>query len=164
MMQKLSSNPELMQKMENDPEFLQKVLEDPELFKKLLNKEINPNEVATTKDNPVYNSKYIKQTPLNANQNPIEQPKTLNAFDDSNSKAELFGLGKKTQEQQAQQEQEQTQTEQQDPLEPVRTYIPSSECTIKSSDEQEVLDSEISKALQKAQKAEEAALKQLNSL
>lgn len=164
MMQKLSSNPELMQKMENDPEFLQKVLEDPELFKKLLNKEINPNEVATTKDNPVYNSKYIKQTPLNANQNPIEQPKTLNAFDDSNSKAELFGLGKKTQEQQAQQEQEQTQTEQQDPLEPVRTYIPSSECTIKSSDGQEVLDPEINKALQKAQKAEEAALKQLNSL
>ena len=73
-------------------------------------------------------------------------------------------MGKKTQEQQAQQEQEQPQTEQQDPLEPVRTYIPSSECTIKSSDDQEVLDPEISKALQKAQKAEEAALKQLNSL
>lgn len=163
MMQKLAANPELMQKMESSPEFLQKVLENPELFKKLLNKEINPDEVAGVSDNSIYNSKYIKQNvPQHTAQNPIVQQGGLNALDNSNSKMDLFGLGRKDEEQQTQQEQ--TDTEQSDPLEPVRTYIPSSECTIKSSDGEDALDPEISKALQKARRAEEAALKQLNSL
>ena len=82
---------------------------------------------------------------------------TLN--NNTQSKMDLFGLGKKEQDTQK----EETE-QQQNSLEPVRTYIPSSECMIKADSQEQDLNSEVNSALLKAQKAEEAALKQLSSL
>ena len=169
LMQKLASNPELMQRMENDPKFLEQVLSDPELFKKLLNNEIKPSQVTAQPSDDILNSKYIikqgqTQAPAGAVQNianPITQPQSLNALDNSKSQANLFGLGKN--EKQEQQAQGEDNTEK-DRLEPVRTYIPSSECTIKNQSADGALDPEINNALLKAQKIEEAALRRLNSL
>ena len=177
LMQKLASNPQLMQKMENDPKFLEQVLNDPELFKKLLNNEIKPSEVKAAPSDDVLNSKYIvkqgqTQNPAGAAYspapavqnpaaiNPISQPQSLNALDNSSSKANLFGLGKD----EKQEQREAEDNAQNDPLEPVRTYIPSSECTIKNKNTNGALDPEINNALLKAQKVEEAALRQLNNL
>ena len=86
----------------------------------------------------------------------------LGAVDNKNSKSQmdLFGLGKKDKE-----ETGETQT-QNDSLEPERTYIPSSECTIgKTTDGKgQELDPEVNNAILKADKAEKRALEQLNSL
>ena len=78
----------------------------------------------------------------------------------STSKMDLFGLGKKDK------EETEEATENKDPLEPQRSYIPSSECTVGKTDGKDTqeLDPEVNNALLKAQKAEEQALKQLNNL
>ncbi len=172
--QKLLSNPELMQKLQSNPEILNSLLSNPELFMKVLNGEVKVDDlVKNTQNSEILNSKYIKpanqttqnQTPQQTTtqippQAPVNQS-GLNALDNgSTSKMDLFGLGKKDKE-----ETKET-TENKDPLEPQRSYIPSSECTIGKTDGKDTqeLDPEVNNALLKAQKAEEQALKQLNNL
>ena len=75
---------------------------------------------------------------------------------------DLFGLGKKKEEQTT--TQEEPKQEEQDPLEPVRTYIPSSECTIKSDSQEQALDPNVNNAILKADKVEKRILEQLNNL
>ena len=177
MMQKLAANPELMQKMENDPKFANELLQNPDLFVKYLNGELKVQN--TPQDNSLINSKYIKQgqaAQQTQAQNPQQiQPQAqsapaqanstqgLNAIDNnSKSQMDLFGLGKKKEEQTT--TQEDAKQEEQDPLEPVRTYIPSSECTIKSDSQEQALDPNVNNAILKADKVEKRILEQLNNL
>ncbi len=175
--QKLLNNPELMQQLQANPELLNALLNNPQLFMKVLNGEVKVNDLIKKANEELLNSKYIikpdKQqnnvttqnpnTPQAPQANPIEGQKSgLNTInDESKSKADLFGLGKKDEEKAA----EQT-TQEQDPLEPKRTYIPSSECTIgKTQDSQtQTLDPKVNDALLKAQRAEERALAQLGGI
>ncbi len=164
MMQKLAAHPELVRKMENDPQFLNQLLENPELMVKYLNGELKVEDTQQKNMPEGVNSKYIiqnntsKQMPNNSYQPQAQQSlSTLN--NNTQSKMDLFGLGKKEQDTQK----EETE-QQQNSLEPVRTYIPSSECMIKADSQEQDLNSEVNSALLKAQKAEEAALKQLSSL
>lgn len=168
MMQKLAANPELIKKMETDPQFLNQLLENPELLTKYLNGEMQV-ENTTQNGNSILNSKYLTQGQTTQQiqpqvQNISEQTnsrQSLNAIDNnSQSKMDLFGLGKKKEEAAAAEE----TVQQQDPLEPVRTYIPSSECTIKTDSQNQELDPEVNSALLKAEKAEKRALEQLGSL
>lgn len=161
MMQKLAANPELIKKMENDPQFLNELLGNPDLMAKYLNGEI---KIENNKQNSdLINSKYIidKTNTITQKPNtPVQVQQGLKAIDnDSQNKMDLFGLGNKKQENSAQEE-----TSAQDSLEPVRTYIPSSQPAIMANEETQELDSDVNSALLKAQKAEEAALKQLSNL
>ncbi len=159
-MQKLSQHPELINKMQQDPQFLQQMLENPQLMAQYLNGEI---KVEDNNYSGLINPKYITGNQNNQVQaksaTPV-QPQTqqgLNAVD--NSKMNLFGLGKKKEET-AQQE----ETTQQDSLEPVRTYIPSSECMINKDSQGQELNSDVNNALLKAEQAEKRALEQLQNL
>ena len=162
MMQKLAAHPELIKKMESDPEFLNKLLENPELMAKYLNGELKIEE--TTQNTPAVNSKYIQQPQMTQVQSTPAQTQVqqgLNAIDDnSQSKMDLFGLGKKKEEQ----TQTQEETSNKDPLEPVRSYIPSSDCAIQADDNNQSFDPSINNALLKAEQVEKRALEQLNNL
>ena len=177
MMQKLAANPELMQKMQSDPQFANELLQNPDLLVKYLNGELKVQN--TPQNNSLINSKYIKQgqtAQTTQAQNPQQiQPQAqsapaqanstqgLNAiYNNSKSQMDLFGLGKKKEEQTT--TQEDAKQEEQDPLEPVRTYIPSSECTIKSDSQEQALDPNVNNAILKADKVEKRILEQLNNL
>lgn len=188
--QKLLNNPELIKQMEANPELLNTLLNNPQMFAQLLNGEIKPEDITKNQNNGIINSKYIKQPAHTANtaqtqntQAPAQAQNTgastanmpaaqnipvqsaLGAVDnkDSKSQMDLFGLGKKDKEETGETGETQTQN---DSLEPERTYIPSSECTIgKTTDGKgQELDPEVNNAILKADKAEKRALEQLNSL
>ena len=166
LMQKLAAHPEIIQKMQNDPKFAQEILNNPELFKKYLNGEI---KIDSTNNNPeILNSKYIVKPQQTTQgtvapnpQNPLTSQPTSQMSAVSNnpsqSKMDLFGLGKKDKEEKA----EDTTQQEQDPLEPKRTYIPSSQCTIGKTNEEEALNSEVANAISKADRVEQEALKRL---
>lgn len=163
MMQKLAANPELMKKMENDPQFLNQLLENPELMVKYLNGEL---KVENNQQNSVLNganSKYIIQnnTPkqqANIPSQPQVQQNLSALNNNSQSKMDLFGLGKKKEETPKQEENKQ------DSLEPTRTYIPSSECMVKTDGQNQELDPNVNSAILNAEKIEKRALEQLNNL
>lgn len=176
-LQKLTENPELIKKLESDPQFLNQLLSNPQMFAQILNGEVQLNDLLKN-DPRIINSKYITmpnaQNPQTTQPEAIQPvqnqqypqapaaPQGLNAQtpDDSQSKMDLFGLGKKK-------DKEETKTEdkkESDSLEPERSYIPSSAPAIAKGSTQEETDPKIANALARADKAEKEALERLGSL
>lgn len=154
--QKLQARPDLVQKIQTDPNYAQQIAQNPEI----LMQELNTPASAPASSQELYgiNSKYLTTPSQNTTQpNPIQTNTNAIAQGDSQSQMDLFGLGKKKQ-QPTQEAKEEINSQD----EPKRTYIPSSDPVVLQKTAKEIqLNADIQSALDRAQLAEENALKVL---